>query len=67
MTDKLEFTTILICSVTMTFFALIVIGLCTSCTISMQNVMTSGTASDIVDTNPTTDTNPSLTIPSKVL
>lgn len=67
MTDKLEFMTILICSVTMTFFVLVVIGLCTSCTISMQNVMTSGTASDIVDTNPTTDANPSLTIPTKAL
>ena len=40
-----------------------ILGL-TGCTLSFQNVMTSGTASDVVDSDPHTDTtaNPNLTI-----
>lgn len=38
----------------------------TSCSLSFSNVMTSGTASDVVDSDPSTDTtaNPNLTIPT---
>ena len=49
----------------------VIIAVCslTSCTLSFQNVMTSGTASDIVDSDPKTDAqvDPTLTIPASVL
>lgn len=36
------------------------------CTLSFQNILTDGTASDVVDSNPTNDVKPetSLTIPA---
>jgi len=45
------------------------ICLLNSCTLSFQNVMTSGTASDVVDSDPKTDAqiDPTLTIPASVL
>lgn len=40
----------------------------TGCTLSFQNVMTSGTASDVVDSDPSTDTtaNPNISIPAGI-
>jgi len=55
--------------VTMIFFGLLGISCLTGCTLSFTNVMTDGTASDVVDSDPRTDAkvDSKLTIPAKLM
>lgn len=38
-----------------------------SCTLSFQNIMTIGESEDVVDQDPSTNVNPNITIPAKLM